>query len=255
MNQYINSLKQLGLTEKESAVYIALLQLGKASVSGIAEKANIKRPTTYFVIADLVKRGLVSAAGGNIKHYIAEKPEKILNAEKRKLVLFEKALPGLNEIIKTSKQKPSIRFFSGEDGVRAVYEESLLQPAHSEILTLGNARAVEENLVGFSDWYIQRRVKAKIKMRALVTDSPYHRKIVARDQYELRETLLIREELFTQDVEINMYNNIVAMVSFVDQEFVGILLQSKIFTDGYKQMFELLWNLAKKQNKQTYSVC
>jgi len=247
MKQYIQELEQLGLSEKESAVYLALLELGSATVAEIAEDAGIKRPTAYFVIEDLIKKGIVSAAGGTVKHYIAEKPQKILTLQKSKLAQFEKVLPGLIELSQNQKQKPTVRMFTGTAGIRAVYEESLLQARRSEILSLGNAQAVEESLPGFGEWYIERRVKAGIRMRALVTDTPYHQQIVKRDTQELRNTLLIKEELFTQDLEMNLYGSTVAMMSFEKGEFVGILIESSVFAAGYKQLFELLWKLANKK--------
>lgn len=246
MENYHILLQQFGLTEKESAIYIALLELGRGDVSAIAAKAKVKRPTAYFVIEDLIKKGLISPAGGKVKQFVAEKPQKILSLEKAKLTQFEKALPGLMGLISNSKQKPSVRFFTGIEGVRSVYEESLLQPVGSEMLALGNAKAVEDSLPGFGEWYIKRRVEGRIRMRALATDTEYHRQIVARDKAELRQTRLLDKDLFTQDVEINIYGNKVAMISFVEDEFVGIIIESKVFALGHRQMFELLWGMAEK---------
>lgn len=246
MNDYLQLLAQFGLTDKEAAVYVALLELGQADVADIAKKADIKRPTAYFVIDDLIRKGFISPAGGAVKQFVAEKPQKILAIEKNKINQFERALPGLVGLSSNSKHKPSVRFFTGIDGIRAVYEESLLQPAGSEMLAFGNAKAVEESIPGFAEWYIKRRVEGKIKMRALVTDTPYHRKIVERDKVELRRTRLLEHELFAQDVEINIYGDKVAMISFVENELVGVILESKVFAAGHKEMFEILWSLAEE---------
>lgn len=242
MHEYTTILKNFGLSEKESAIYLALLTLGPSTVSAVATRSGIKRPTAYFVIDDLLQRGLVAQAGGPVKRYIAEKPEKIISQEKRRLKKLEEILPGLSELAHSAKHKPAVRFFTGEEGVRSVYEESLLLSTGSEILTLGNARAVEENLEGFGEWYIQRRVKGKITMRAIVTDSAYHRTIVQRDKKELRETRLISEKLFTQDMEMNVYKKTIALVGFMEDELVGVLLDSEMFANGFRQMFELLWS-------------
>lgn len=241
MNEFITALRNIGLSEKESAIYLALLELGPSTVSEVASHAEIKRPTAYFVIEDLLKRGLIAQAGGQVKRFIAERPEKIIAQEQRRLKQLEKILPGLSNLAHSAKHKPAVRFFTGEEAIRSVYEESLLLPAGNEILTLGNARAVEDNLEGFGEWYIQRRVKGKIKMRALVTDNPYHRTIVERDKKELRETRLIEEELFTQDMEMNVYRNTIALVGFMEEELIGVLLDSQMFANGFRQMFELLW--------------
>jgi sugar-specific transcriptional regulator TrmB len=246
MDEYIQLLEQYGLTEKESAIYVALLELGTADVSDIAKKAGVKRPTAYFVIDDLVKKGFISQSGGKVKQFVTEKPQKILALEKSKLAQLEKALPGLTGLASKSKHKPSARFFTGLDGVRAVYEESLLQAPGSEILSLGNAKAVLESMPGFEEWYIKRRVESRIHFRAVVTINPYNLSFAERDKAELRHLRFVDKELYTQDVEINIYGNKVSMVSFVENEFVGVIIDSKVFTAGHKQMFELLWSIGRE---------
>lgn len=247
MEEYVDLLKQYGLNQKESALYLAALELGTADVSTIAKKAGIKRPTAYFVLDDLLKKGFVAQAGGKIKHFIAEKPRKIVALEKSKLASLEKALPGLTGLASRSRYKPSVQFFSGLDGVRRVYEESLLQAPGSEILSLGNAQAVFENQPGFDEWYIKRRVESHIRFRAVITINPYNIAFANRNKAELRDLRYVDRELFTQDVEINIYGNKVTMVSFVDDEFIGVIIESNVFSAGHRQMFELLWSIAKQQ--------
>ena len=49
-------LKSIGLDDKEARVYMALLELGTATVHPIANKAEIKRPTTYLILEQLLKK-------------------------------------------------------------------------------------------------------------------------------------------------------------------------------------------------------
>ena len=58
--QLIKSLEKLGLSEKESKIYIEGLGLGKFSVMGISEKTGIKRPTCYLVLEELKKFGTIN---------------------------------------------------------------------------------------------------------------------------------------------------------------------------------------------------
>ncbi|MEK7106984.1 MAG: helix-turn-helix domain-containing protein, partial [Patescibacteria group bacterium] len=62
MHPISDSLSQLGLSGQESAVYLAALELGFSSISDIAKKAGIKRPTTYYIVDELIKKNLVSRA-------------------------------------------------------------------------------------------------------------------------------------------------------------------------------------------------
>lgn len=71
-------LQEIGLNEKESAIYLALLQVDSASVVSLADKTKIKRPTVYVVLEALAKKGLVSEVEiGNKTHFAAESPERL----------------------------------------------------------------------------------------------------------------------------------------------------------------------------------
>jgi len=147
-----------------------------------------------------------------------------------------------------SEHKPGARFFSGKDGIKAVYEESLLQPARSEILAIGNAEAVERSIEDFQNWYITRRAENGISMRAIIPATLEGLKVAARDGQELRQTRRLEPGDFTEPVEVNIYGNKVSAVSFVENELIGVIIESKVLANVHRQMFELLWRTAKRQS-------
>ena len=53
-------LEEIGLSEKEAKIYLALLQVDSALISDLAEKTKINRTTVYPVLESLAKKGLVS---------------------------------------------------------------------------------------------------------------------------------------------------------------------------------------------------
>src|SRR5665647_1274883 len=81
-------LQSIGLTDKESRVYVAALFLGPSSVQKIAEQAGINRPTAYDILDQLGDYGLMSQSIENKKSvYVAEGPDAIerwLDHEKTK---------------------------------------------------------------------------------------------------------------------------------------------------------------------------
>jgi len=247
MNEYTNLLERFGLSDKESALYIALLELGQADVAPIAAKANVKRSTAYVLLDALKTKGFVSLQDGVGRQYRAEDPRKLLAYEKTKVAQLEKALPGMLGLASSSELKPGTRFFTGVEGIKAVYEESLLQPAGAEMLAIGNAEAVERSIEGFQSWYIKRRAESGISMRAIIPSTPEGLKVAARDAKELRETRLLEPNDFTEPVEVNIYGNKVSAVSFVENELIGVIIESKVLANVHRQMFELLWRGAEKQ--------
>ena len=53
-------LEQLGLSQREINIYLALLKLGSASIRDIAAQAGINRGTTYETLKELASKGVVS---------------------------------------------------------------------------------------------------------------------------------------------------------------------------------------------------
>ena len=249
MNEYASLLEQFGLSDKETALYLALLELGQADVAAIAAKANVKRPTAYILLDTLKDKGFISQQDGASRQYQAEDPRKLLAYEKTKVAQLEKALPGMLGLASKSEHKPGTRFFSGKEGIKAVYEESLLQPAGSEMLAIGNAEAVERSIEGFQSWYINRRAESGISMRAIIPATPEGLKVATRDKDELRETRLLKPGDFTEPVEVNIYGNKVSAVSFVENELIGVIIESQVLANVHRQMFELLWRGAKRQGR------
>ncbi len=248
MNTYTTLFEQLGLSDKESALYLALLEVGKADVSAVARKAGIKRSTAYLLLDELTRKGFVSLQDGAKRQYQAEHPRKLLARERTKIMQLEQALPGLIGLASINEFKPGTRFFTGQYGIKAVYEESLLQPAGSEILSIGNAEVVERSIPGFREWYIKRRVEAGLPMRGLIAATPEGLQVAARDSEELRELRLIDPQDFTELVELNIYGNKVSAVSFVENELIGVIIDSKVFANVHRQLFELLWRHAWRQS-------
>ena len=73
-------LQAVGLQEKEAKVYLAALELGKGTAQQIAIKAELKRPTTYVIMEELMRQGLVSSFyEGKKQYFVAENPERLVD--------------------------------------------------------------------------------------------------------------------------------------------------------------------------------
>lgn len=245
MNTLHSTLSQLGLNTKETSAYLAMLKLGQATITQIAEDAELRRTTAYLVVEGLERKGFASRVQGKTLAFLPLHPQKLLALEKSKIQSLEFSLPGLLGLACKAEQKPSVRFFTGSEGIVAVYEESLLLEPNAEILALGHAQAVESKLPKFRSWYIKRRVKLGIRMRALTPATPGGFAVAGRDKTELRQTRILKPEQFSEQVEMNIYKNKVALVSLVEKELIGMITESSVFANMHRQIFEMLWSLAK----------
>lgn len=124
-------LHEIGLNEKEIAVYMYLLQVENNSILEIATKTTLKRPTVYLVIESLLKKGLVSEVQLNKKtHYQAEPPERLETYVERQKVLLDEhsrrlkdVIPQLKSVQRKEGEKPVVKYLEGRDGVISSLED------------------------------------------------------------------------------------------------------------------------------------
>ncbi len=176
--EFITELKKLGLKDKEAAVYVACLQLGPSPVQNIARKAKVVRATTYVILEGLMQMALVTHyKEGKKTLFVAEPPRQLGTLiDKQKAELDEKQeeldelLPQLQVIMKAGEGRPSVRYFAGLDGLRAMRQEMVMytQPGgewyHFTPMDHLNAIFPQEEVK-----YVRQRIAKHIKAKTLFT--------------------------------------------------------------------------------------
>ena len=126
------SLEYIGFSEKEVLVYLALLKLGKGTVTQISRKAGINRPTGYHILASLAIKELVNASGKEPKQeYVAESPDQIEKLLLKKIENDQAFIKEAKKIIPELKSmhnvadRPKVSFYEGREGLEKIYEDTL----------------------------------------------------------------------------------------------------------------------------------
>ncbi len=125
-------MKSSGFLDKEIAIYMTILELGRGTVAEISRKAGINRSTGYVTLDSLAGKGLVSVSGKEPKQeYVAESPEKLVlylneRADRQKS-LAAQAKDLLPELVSLHHvgDRPRVRFYEGAAGLAHVYEDTL----------------------------------------------------------------------------------------------------------------------------------
>lgn len=235
-------LKEFGLTDNEVKVYIACLKLGTALVQDIAKKANTYRTYTYEVLKSLIEKGLVSYAIKNGKQYfeVAE-PEKLLNVLKEKETKIRNILPDLKDIYKSSIEKPKVELYEGKEGIKTILDDIIR--TKREILVYGSTEKQVQILQFYFPNYIRRRIEAKIHTRVITEKNTKTIEMLKTEKKELRESKFIPDLDFQTVTYI--YGNKMAILS-LQKEIVGLIIENEDISNTQKQIFELLWKIAKK---------
>lgn len=251
--QIEKQLKIIGLSENEIAIYLALLELGKGTVSEISRKASLNRTTGYDILNRLTNKKLINISGKEPKQeYVAESPDNLLSLvegelKRRKIELEEavKVIPELKSMHNV-KGRPKVLFYEGKEGLEKVYEDTL--SSSEEILAYASVEDIKPTLPHYFPEYYKRRAKKGIKIRAIFPESTDARERAKLDKEEIRESVIIPKEIFNFHPEINIYDNKVMIASW--REKLGIIIESNEIADAMKKIYELAWAEAKRLDKE-----
>jgi len=235
------TLEQVGIEGKKAEIYLACLELGGATAYLIAKKTGLKRPTTYDIISQLMKEGLVHASfKGKIKYYSPADPQVLLNKAKEREEKIKAVMGSLQNLYNSPKDKPFIRYFAGKEGIKEMYEDSLRSLNKGDEILAFVGESVLEQLPDYVADYIKRRVEKGIPVRGICKKNEIIMKHLENNQ-ALRQLKLIDEKDFPLSNETNIYKNKVAIASY-GREMFGMLIESEEISRAQKAIFNLLWS-------------
>lgn len=230
----MQQLKQAGLTENESKVYLALLNKGPSLAGSISRKTGLHRRTIYDTTEMLIKKGLVGyILKNNRKLFQASNPNRILEIIQEKQNQVESILPELLTQYNSTKEKQETNFYKGKEGLKTIFEDQL---DSKEILILGASPKAYEVLQFYFKWYDKKRKQRKIKSRIIATDKKIKKIPLADIRY--------LPQKYANPTAINIYDDKTAIILWA-KEPVAILIKNKEIAEGYKNYFELMWKIAK----------
>lgn len=247
------TLEYIGFSEKEILVYLALLLLGRGTVTQISRKAGINRPTGYHVLDSLEANGLVRISGKEPKQeYVAESPDQIEKLLLKKIENDQAYIKEARKIIPELKSmhnvsdRPKILFYEGKEGLEKVYEDTLT--SKEPIRAYASVGDMHRGLPGYFPAYYQRRAGKGIAIRAIVPNTPEGIERKGFDKDEMREVALVPKDSFYFSPEINIYDNKVMIASW--KEKLGIIIESSEIAEAMKTVYELAWTEAKRLDKE-----
>lgn len=234
----VEILQLAGLNDKESAVYLALLELGEASVIRVGRQAGIERTYCYDILESLVRkeRATVLTRNGR-QRYQAISPDRLQIDLEAKLTQVKKAMPELIAHYNTTGQKPHVYYYEGRDAVEGLYREMLESLQYDAIVSptalyeaLGSKRI---------NRFAATVVKNQVKIRELVTAEQGVPDFASHYRKPLQEV-----RLFPPDVKLAtdtlLYQNKVVSIAYAPLLHAVVTEGSEIVRTQ-KAFFEYMW--------------
>lgn len=244
-------LREIGLSEYESKIYLALIALGESTSGQIMNKANINSGRIYQILDSLKEKGLISEIVKNkVKYFSPTNPQKILDyigekeeslAQKKKSVSEE--IPGLLSLMGLNKKQARLQVFTGFEGQKSAFlMESLRYDKSAELTVLGvkEKEFYPKRIMDFFEYNIYpKRNLSKVKVRK-INDMQYK-----KSGYKSEKGSEIRFLEYPSSITINTCKDL-SIISIYSDEIITIVVESEDVANSFRMQFEALWKIAKK---------
>ncbi|MEK7635250.1 MAG: helix-turn-helix domain-containing protein [Patescibacteria group bacterium] len=245
-------LQNIGLTDKESVVYLSLIQVDNASVLDLSKKTKLKRPTVYVVLDSLAKKGLVSETTvGKKTHYQAEPPERLETfVDRQKLVLEENSkrlkdiIPEIKSLERSSGERPVVKYYEGKEGIVSATEETFGKGplSQNEPIYIVYSRDLLDKVFPIEERgkYKKERLNRKVKSKVIYT---YENSEIPSD--EMGERIKIDGKKYPITCDIGIFKDKVR-ISVLNNKFSSIFIQSEDVAETMKSLIRLIIDSNKK---------
>lgn len=237
-------LQESGFSDKESAAYLALLEIGKGSVLDISRHSKVDRTTLYRILEKFLAIPLVQTFKENKKTiWAALHPRFLVEYTQSKKTAVQEIYPALEELYNLSTDKPKVTYFEGVEGLRGLIESIFKEVKNrGEVLSFSapGAAAVYYSKKRF-EGLARMRIKKQILSRLLMTSvEGAHGYKVGEDWKNWRHVKLVDPAKFPLKASFDIWNNKVALMT-VKEHPIGVVIEDKTIADTMRSIFELCW--------------
>jgi sugar-specific transcriptional regulator TrmB len=243
-------LQEIGLSEKEAQVYLALLQVDSESIQDIAKNTGINRTTVYPVLETLEKKGLVTEVEiGKKTHYQGEPPERLETyVERQKVTLEEHAkrlrdiIPQIKSVQREQGERPIVKYFEGKEGIISSMEEMYTSKDQDDTAYLVYSKDLLDSLFTTEERgkYKKIRLGKEVRTKVLYT---YSKGEITNDS--TGERIKIDEQKYPITCDISIYEDRVR-INTLGKSLSGIFIKSKDVAETLRSIFSVAFDQLKK---------
>ncbi len=247
----VGVLREAGLTEGESKVYVSLLKLGSSTTGPIVEKSGVAKSIIYQILEKLIEKGLATfVLKDKTRYYQATHPiqlEKYLEEREKEFKKTKKKVENLiPDLLDLKKYSPSevAQVYVGFKGVQTAHEKNYLKlKAGDEYYTMGIT--YHEKF----DYYWQkdhkRRVKEEINVKLLFNKDTPKKILDLRNAYDMCEARYMPVDTNTP-TWFTIYSDTVILGFLSGDEPIAIEINNQTIADSFKEYFRVFWGKSKK---------
>ncbi|MDD5438059.1 MAG: helix-turn-helix domain-containing protein [Patescibacteria group bacterium] len=246
-----SAIQNLGLTEKEAKIYLALLQSGQSTAYQIAKKSGLKKPTTYVILDGLIERGAVrKILKTKAMQYKATDPVELFVTARSRVQQAESVLPELRALAKSDNKVVQATYYEGVSGIREMYNFLMAEMKGKEYVGFyAHEKDTPKELANYWNDLNEELVRNKIKRRAVTPiDETTKRYIESRAiPRELADIKGLPKNVYDSNISIEIFNQYTQIISHRYEQ--GILIQNPDIANTLRMVFEIVWKAAGKSSE------
>lgn len=238
-------LEEIGLSDKEAKVYLALIEVDDDSVLNLARRTGINRTTIYPILQTLVRKGLASETQTGVKtHYRAEPPERLESVLERRKIEIDEQVKRLADIVPQLRSqmrgdsRPVVKYYEGKQGVLSALDDFFGDgPADGETMhMIYNRDLLEKRFTGDElERYKKVRLSTGLRTRAIYSAS----RVLPSDEMSNRRRL---PEGVRIDAEIAVYRNRVRIIT-LGERVSSLLIEHPDIADTVRSVIDSYFSL------------
>lgn len=241
----ISVLEEIGMTNAQIKVYLALLELGQSKTGEIIKKSGVHSSVVYNALMQLTKNGLATfIIKGKTKHFSATAPENLVKYIDDKKSRIQKMLPLLKRKLLTEKQEAQV--YTGWKGIYNAFNKVLeILPKKGEYIAFGmgfEEQFTEETRKFFRE-YQKKRDTMKYDMKIILNES-------AREQannYEFYPKFGKPKYRFVPGFcphgPLIFEDNL--LIAEFGKNPIAVIITSKPIANSFRKAFYQMWKIAK----------
>ena len=238
-------LEDVGLTNAEIKVYLALLELGSTKAGGVIKKTGLQNSVVHLTLQKLVEDGFANyIRKGHTKYYSASDPNTILEFIEKKKERFKELLPAL--LAKQKQQeKPSAEVYEGFKGFKTMLQEFIKDGVKGDeyLVFAFYTKHPEENqkIYNYYEEFEEERLKRGLKVKLIAPKD-----ITAVLSHRKADTVYVDYPI---PVNTSIFRDAVIFTPWENGETV-FMIQSKQLAEEYRNFFYEIWNREKGNKKK-----
>ncbi len=256
-------LNELGLSQKESQILLALYALKKATVAALARHSKLPRTTIYTALGKLLERQMVVRAKvGKRELWEAVTPKRLLALKQEQINQLKSIIPELEQLVALPEvvERSSVVQYKGARGLQRVYDMILELGSGERVLGFEGGRSSEKKMQVLSAEY-SRSWHTSVKRKRIILEvavSETLLDLIKKSPQEMQEAAhgrasiiyMLPDEVMNFDSDILVFGHHVAIVT--PKNFSATVITDYMTSLAFRQLIKTACMMGKKVDLNAY---